>query len=313
MLNNLFYKEQVKHFNDVMSHALSLVSEPLLLDELEIRLLSCHIIDQARNMTIPEHEHPNYELTFMELGEMTSYCDEYHVTCTPENNNILFIPPATLHHRIFENYKKNINITLVFTVSGYNVNGNFLCAELVRLIADKKYCMKLTPQLNSIFQEIKEQVNADIPLTNIVSKHLLYSFMVIFFQQNFSELFDVSSKARLLDKFDFDNNRIDAIKKYLVFLLNSTMGNTLMRMEEAFGMSSRHLNRIFKQETGMTIIQYQIKQKLVHAQNLLNGTKIPVLEIAHTLGFKDAVKFSCFFQRNQGCSPSYFRKTKKNK
>jgi hypothetical protein len=64
MSDNLPYKEKVKYFNAVMNRALATVSPPLLLDELEIKVLSCHRSLQTNGLEIPEHEHPNYELTF---------------------------------------------------------------------------------------------------------------------------------------------------------------------------------------------------------------------------------------------------------
>jgi AraC-like DNA-binding protein len=310
MLNNLSYEEQVKHFNAVMSRALDFASDPLLLGELEVRVLSCHrTLVYKDGFIIPEHEHPNYELTFMEVGEMVSYCDNYHVNCTSSNNNILFIPPAVLHHRNLSENEVNINLSLVFTISGQSAHTSSLCSMLADSIAAKGYCMKLTPPLDRIIQELKRQTEMDMPLTEVTARHLLFSFIALFFQQNFPELFDVSNKAKILDQFDFENNRIEAIKRVLVNLMNRK--TTLKSVEERFGMSARHLNRIFKHETGMTISQYQTKQKPAHARNLLSGTSIPVSEISHSLGFNSPVQFSCFFQRHQNCSPSLFRNKNK--
>jgi AraC-like DNA-binding protein len=311
MEDHLSREEQVKHFNAVMSRILNIVSmSPLKLEELEIKILSCHCTMQDSGLEISEHEHPNYELTFMELGEMTSYCDDYSIYCTPDNNNILFIPPATLHHRIFGKSKKNINTSLVFTISGQNTDAKILCTELANSAADKGYQMQLSPELANLISEIRRQTNSNIPLTDIVAENLLKAFITIFFQQNFPELFDVSSKKKLIEQFDFESDRIEAIKRALVFLIKEK--NTIKLLEQNFHMSARHLNRIFKEETGTTINQYQTEMRLTHARNLLRVSSVPISEIAHSLGFSSPARFSCFFQKHEKCSPSLFRKKQKN-
>jgi len=293
-----------------MSRAFSVAPPPLMLDDLEINILSCHRSWQGSKLIIQEHEHPNYELSLMEVGEMTSFCDVSVVTCKAGDDNLFFMPPATLHHRTFGLDEVNINLSLVFTISGHNSERKFIGATLAALAADRGYCLKLTPQLNNLMQEMKRQADTDMTLNASVIRHLLYSFIAIFFQQNFPELFDAPSRARLLDRFDFENNRVTVMKRALINAINTK--HTLKFFENTFGMSSRHLNRIFKQETGMTITQYQVKQRIDHARNLLIGTNIPIAEISTTLGFVSPVHFSCFFQKHQGCSPSQFRNINKN-
>lgn len=305
----LSYDEQVKHFNVVMSRALA-KSPPLRLADLEIKVLSNHLTMQQNGLKIPEHEHPNFELSFMEAGEMTTWCEDCQITCNTSNHNILFIPPATLHHRVFGNYDMNINMTLVFTISGRDIDANLLCSTLSRLAAAKGYCLKMPPVMANIIQEMRRQTESDMVLTEVAGVHLLYSLLTMFFQQNFPELFEESNKTKLLDQFDFENNRIEAIKRMLVILLNSR--NPLKQLSEGFGVSERHLNRIFKQETGMTITSYQSEMKLAHARNLLGGTNVSISEIAHTLGFSSPVRFSCFFRQHEGCSPSHFRHANKS-
>ncbi len=312
MSNQSYYIEQVKHFNSVTSRALSIsASTTLPLEELEIGILSYHRYFGAPGTRIEEHEHPNYELSVMEIGEMVSSCEGHDIVCTPENKNILFIPPAILHHRVFGDGEVNINVTLVFTISGHTANSRLLCAKLADQIAAGGYCMKLSPQLNNIFQDIKRQAEADKPLTGIAVRYLLQGFITVFFQENFPELFSAPDKAKLLDQFDFEDNRVEVIKRALVSLMNSQQ-NTLKALQETFKMSPQHLNRIFKRETGMTITEYQTRQKLIHAKNLLTETNISISEIAHALGFRSLVRFSCFFKEKQGCPPSYFRSANKS-
>ena len=310
MPDKLSYEEQVKHFNAVMSQILNVEHPlPLQLEELEIKLLSCHYSIQNPGLKIDEHEHPNYELTFMETGEMTTSCENSQVICTAGNENILFIPPATLHHRLFGRHTTNINLSLVFTISGHHAHARALCSAMAKITASQSYQMKMSPQLKKMYTEIKRQAVSEMPLAENIAKNLLYAFVTMFFQQNFPELFAGTDKSIMLEQFNFETDRIKAIKRTLVFLIKEK--NTMQIIQDNFGMSARHLNRLFKAATGMTVTQYHNEMKLTHARNLLSSSSVPISEIAHSLGFVSPIRFSCFFKKHQHCSPSHYRKTRK--
>ena len=79
------------------------------------------------------------------------------------------------------------------------------------------------------------------------------------------------------------------------------------RFVEQFGMSERHLNRLFKRETGLTINKCIATRRLAQAENLLLNTNAPIQEVASSLGFKNQTMFSIFFRKHHGRSPSSFR------
>lgn len=306
MSEKLSYEEQVQHFNAIMTQTVNLAPAPLQLDNIELRILSLHRNLQKSGVKIPEHEHPNYEFSFMNIGSMVTYLDKSHVICETSNKQILFIPPLTLHHRTFGDNDVNINQSMVLTIVGINDEGKLRCMELSELIDSMKYCFRLTPELNGLQKEIEHQLDINKPLIPIIIMNLLYAFISIFFQQNFPELFNASCKGQLI----FKPDRVDAIKKLVLNLMNRK--ESLSYFEQRFDISARHLNRIFKQETGFSIKKYQALQKLAQAKELLCSSISSIAEISHSLGFRDQVRFSSFFKKYQGCSPSHFRNTNKN-
>ena len=56
-------------------------------------------------------------------------------------------------------------------------------------------------------------------------------------------------------------------------------------IEREFGMSERHLNRLFKAATGWSIGQYRIQRKLHVAKTLLRGSRNSIHEISQSLRF----------------------------
>lgn len=93
---------------------------------------------------------------------------------------------------------------------------------------------------------------------------------------------------------------------YLDMIGNGTF--QAQKMSRHFNMSIRHMNRIFKAETGSTPYQYVLRHKVETAKVLLKDTNISIRDIAEQLGFTDQYHLSNFFKQRTGLSPMEFRK-----
>ena len=75
---------------------------------------------------------------------------------------------------------------------------------------------------------------------------------------------------------------------------------------ERIGISTSHLNDVFKAYTGMTPYQYFISIKILKAKELLEKGGQSIKEIAFRLGFNDQYYFSRLFKKKTGISPSHW-------
>jgi transcriptional regulator GlxA family with amidase domain len=75
------------------------------------------------------------------------------------------------------------------------------------------------------------------------------------------------------------------------------------------GMSSRTLNRRFREQTGTTPLQWLLRARIRQAQHLLEGTDQPVDRIAGSVGFGSPTAFRERFKRVVGTSPHAYRAT----
>lgn len=72
-----------------------------------------------------------------------------------------------------------------------------------------------------------------------------------------------------------------------------------------------YLYRLFKKETGMSIIEYINERRVTEAKLMLMDADLPVSSVAQSVGFSDQMYFSRVFKRLTGKTPSEFRKIKK--
>ena len=73
--------------------------------------------------------------------------------------------------------------------------------------------------------------------------------------------------------------------------------------------SPRTFARRFVAATGTTPLQWLLRQRVLHAQRLLETTDEPIERIASQCGFGTAAGMRIHFQRQVGTSPTLYRRT----
>ena len=72
-------------------------------------------------------------------------------------------------------------------------------------------------------------------------------------------------------------------------------------------LSQAHFSRAFKVSTGLAPYQWQLDARIRRAQQLLSASDAPLDDIAHAMGFADAVHFGRTFRKMIGVSPGAWR------
>lgn len=88
---------------------------------------------------------------------------------------------------------------------------------------------------------------------------------------------------------------------------NAARDLALAEIADHAGMSTRTLNRRFREQTGTTPLQWLHRARIRQAQHLLETTKHPVDLIANRVGFGSATAFRDRFKRIAGTSPNAYR------
>jgi AraC-like DNA-binding protein len=98
------------------------------------------------------------------------------------------------------------------------------------------------------------------------------------------------------------------VERALSYMQNNIRGwLTSEQISRRAGMSTTHFNRLFRQYTGSSPIDYFLTQKMNWAKHLLTNTSLSVKEIADTVGYNNPLYFSAQFKKRIGISPKFFR------
>jgi len=74
------------------------------------------------------------------------------------------------------------------------------------------------------------------------------------------------------------------------------------------GCSKSYLMHLFKDTTGISVVEFLTAQKILSAKQLLLFTQLPISEIATSMGYKNQSQLSRTFKKMTGISPLSFRK-----
>jgi AraC-like DNA-binding protein len=82
---------------------------------------------------------------------------------------------------------------------------------------------------------------------------------------------------------------------------------TAAEVAAAVGVSPSHLHRIFRADTGSTLVSRVHRLRLEAAAQLLRESDLTVLAIAHEVGFMSQSHLTRLFTRHFGCAPGRYR------
>ncbi|ELW1728450.1 helix-turn-helix transcriptional regulator [Vibrio fluvialis] len=76
-------------------------------------------------------------------------------------------------------------------------------------------------------------------------------------------------------------------------------------LAERFGLSSRTLHRLFRQQTGMTFVHWRQQSRLLHSLSLLEAGK-SITEVALASGYDNSSSYIQLFRQRSGVTPKLY-------
>ena len=105
------------------------------------------------------------------------------------------------------------------------------------------------------------------------------------------------------------NHQCAAVRRYIDHHFKESL--TLDQLAEEAHMNKFYLSHAFKQEYGISPINYMISRRLEESKYLLAETDLSMSQIAQLLGFSSLSYFSQVFRKTQGLSPMEYRQDNK--
>lgn len=204
---------------------------------------------------------------------------------------------AQPHSRIVLNFSPTLIPTIIANIPEVNLVGCFTPNIHVLPIP-----MKDRGMIESIFNRLWLTRNETAPEA-LALRQVLLSELLLYAGQ-FVREFQETTKDTAANK--PVNPLIDKIQVFISSNFRSEL--TLATLAKQFFISPTYLSRLFRQETGLGLVEYINSVRMMHAKRLLENTTMRITEISMQSGFATAEHFTRVFKAGTGLSPQQYRK-----
>lgn len=248
------------------------------------------------------HTHNNYEIFYFLSGDITYYIEGHVYEINP--HDLLMINNREIHKPIFHSEALYERIIVNFDesyvkpqFSDYNLT---YCFENRTLGHGNKIEGKFVLQHNihSYFINILECLKNDSIEDQLLAK--------TYFIQMLLQLNKIFKKEN--EKFTKGYAKDEKLDQVIHFI-NSHLSNrlTLDIIQEECFVNKYYLSHLFKEMTGMTVMEYITHKRILLAKNLLQSG-MSATDVAHESGFNDYSNFYKSFKRITNQSPTKYKK-----
>ena len=105
---------------------------------------------------------------------------------------------------------------------------------------------------------------------------------------------------------EYSKEKTDDILLYIQNNCSDELSNA--KIADVFGYHANYINRLIRQNTGMSLHKYVIQCRLDKALRMLQDTDMSIGQISELAGFPDMTNFSKTFRQHIGISASDYRK-----
>ena len=119
-----------------------------------------------------------------------------------------------------------------------------------------------------------------------------------------SFLIDVA-RCKIPEKYSTDNFHVN--KAIRLIRLNISKSITIDFLSDKIGINKAYLQRLFKEQTGKTIISFLNELRIRQAKKLLANDNFDIIDVALEVGFNNRQNFAVAFRKFTGMNPSEFR------
>ena len=218
-----------------------------------------------------------------------------------DESDFVIVPPDT-YHQIVESDSTGARFIMAFSLRVKEARLAKLLSE--RLSAPRPY--RESPHMRSLLSVILQKNYHDEPLR----KESITSLVECFFFEVLEQICPaVTSSSTPPAPFPEAEKKVSEIERFLHEY--NGIGLRVTDVSRRFGISERHLSRLFSEVRGYSPRDAINREKLKKIEELVTSTDLSLSEISELCGFSDEYAMNKFFRRLNRVNLSEFRRIAK--
>lgn len=244
------------------------------------------------------HAHDFLELSIMLDGNADYRIDD--VSCQVSKGDVLIFNPGVYHQEalMIKESSIQLHIGIENVILGKSLY-SLLYKENNIPVLSLNHCKETF--FNCCDELLTEQKNQEFGY-HIALKALVMKLLILICR----ELETTPNQLELPAYFVPNTEKHLVVESIITYIHDHyTEDISLELISKNMFLSSVYISKIFKELTGDSPIHYLIKVRLEKAYDMLLTQNLPISEVAHQVGYKDAYHFSKLFKKHYGYAPSY--------
>ncbi len=264
-------------------------------------------LEHSRSYHYVGERHNFWEFVYVDSGEITAVADSNCYILS--QGDVIFHKPMEFHGMAAVNNKPH-NV-LVITFEANSPSMNFFADKIFNVNSkQKKILSQILTEFRNVFgTSYNSSESKAFTLSNeqarayqIGLQHIEYFLLELIRTDN-----TIRQAENKLAKKNIENAIVTSVKDYLSKNLYTNI--TIADICEHFNMSKSYISQLFKNETGMGIIDYYIDLKIREAKLLIRQGSLNFTQIAERLGYTSLQHFTRMFKKRTKISPSLYEKS----
>lgn len=251
----------------------------------------------------PHHWHEDIEIIYLMEGSVKVGVNNELYNLKKED--VLIIPPGGVHYFLKEmEYSERAVIQFRISIYDTFLTGNKDRVAIKPMFNKCRFLSKgddfhtlMENQIKGIIKEYNEKSNG-YKMFLRARLYDLAGILIRYMPKDCENINYEKQKERL--------GKLDTVMQYVE---NNYSNNiTLDEISKIAGFSKFHFTRFFKENTGMTFIDYLNNFRISMAEWTLINEECSITEVSFKIGFNSIKTFNRVFKNLKGCSPMEYRK-----
>ena len=265
------------------------------------KIKALEYFEARSDFNLDKEKHSFWELSYVDSG--TIYAN-YENECSELNQgDLLIIPPAVMH-----SYKGKSDVASTVFFICFSCNSkiiNSLYGKYTLSDTNKLLLTDLISEVRSTFSfEFKSRIKS-LRRQPIGGQQMIDILLTRILIQMLRETKDTEPERHEVITSAFYNGKLT--NKIVSLLKDNLYGNmNLEDISKSLFFSKNYLGNIFRQEVGMSIMQYYTALKIDEAKRLIRQNT-ELKKISELLCFDNQNYFSKVFKKHTGLTPSKYR------
>ncbi len=259
-------------------------------------------VQKSAHKSVP-HYHNICEIIYFISGEARYFL---HNKCySVGKGSIVFVDSFEMHKAIYS-MEKSERVLILYHPSVGQLGQPLKSPDIFNIL-NESLCncrlITLPEKLQQYMQEIVRNMLVHYDSSSRYRDSYLYAYFIIFLTQIAEYLLSNDVKNPEIP----DDTRVSSVLTYI----NQNLGNniSLDGISSHMSMSKYYLCRLFRQYTGLTIVEYVNQKRIIEAEMLIGMHKYSITDIAGMVGFNNLSHFEKVFKSITGVTPRHYKKS----